>query len=115
MKVTVRKISALMIVVFAMFVCGNTLFIHSHTLNGHKVTHSHPYLPGEAHQHSATAFQYLAGTNAAAYSMVASATINVNATGFRCIGRINSLPEKAFKVSENDCSLTRGPPMLSRA
>lgn len=46
MRGTVRKISLLMTVVFAIFVCGNTLFIHTHSENGQTVTHSHPYLPG---------------------------------------------------------------------
>lgn len=57
MRGTVRKISLLMTVVFAIFVCGNTLFIHTHSENGQTVTHSHPYLPGQAHHHSANAFQ----------------------------------------------------------
>lgn len=61
MRGTVRKISLLMTVVFAIFVCGNTLFIHTHSENGQTVTHSHPYLPGQAHHHSANAFQCIGG------------------------------------------------------
>lgn len=72
MRGTVRKISLLMTVVFAIFVCGNTLFIHTHSENGQTVTHSHPYLPGQAHHHSANAFQCIGGANAATFSMLPS-------------------------------------------
>lgn len=110
MRGTVRKISLLMTVVFAIFVCGNTLFIHTHSENGQTVTHSHPYLPGQAHHHSANAFQCIGGANAATFSMLPSAVMSCGDFVPRFMGQIALLSEKSSGVFENESLTTRGPP-----
>ena len=58
-----------MLSVFIYFVGGTTLFMHTHTLEGHTITHSHPYLPSVPHTHSAQAFQYIAAAMMAVHQM----------------------------------------------
>lgn len=61
-----RNIAWFLLVLFAMFFCGNTLFFHTHRLfDGHTEVHSHPYVPGSAHSHSSCGFQAIAHINAA--------------------------------------------------
>ncbi|GFI13798.1 hypothetical protein IMSAGC008_01332 [Muribaculaceae bacterium] len=66
-----QNISRALLLIFAFFYCGNTLFIHSHRLlDGERVVHSHPYLPGGQHSHSPEALTGLALLNAAFGAMV---------------------------------------------
>lgn len=44
--------AALLMVLFAAYYCGSTLFVHSHATWQGMVTHSHPYLPSAAHSHT---------------------------------------------------------------
>ena len=61
-----RNIAWFLLVLFAMFFCGNTLFFHTHRLfDGHTEVHSHPLIPGTSHSHSGCAFQAIAHINAA--------------------------------------------------
>ncbi len=61
-----RHIAWFLLVLFAMFFCGNTLFIHTHRLfDGHTEVHSHPFMPGTAHSHSDSGFQAISHINAA--------------------------------------------------
>jgi hypothetical protein len=59
----------IMLGIFAWFYCGNTLFLHTHVAEGHKIVHSHPYLPSDSHSHSSQALQSIAAFNATAASM----------------------------------------------
>ncbi len=52
-----RLIATLLVAIFAMYYCESTLFVHTHQYLGGTVTHSHPFLPGGHHSHSATEFQ----------------------------------------------------------
>lgn len=64
------KIPALLLLgVFVFFYCGNTLFLHTHEVEGTKIIHSHPYLPSSHHTHSSQAFQHIFGINATLHSM----------------------------------------------
>lgn len=65
----------IVLVVFACFYCGNTLFSHTHILDGHLIVHSHPYLPAGSHTHSSVAFQCISAMNMAGSVMVASAVM----------------------------------------
>ena len=64
---TARKlqqlIAAIMVMIFAAYYCETTLFIHTHLSPEGRVTHSHPFVPGSQHSHSATdcAFLSIAG------------------------------------------------------
>lgn len=56
-----RHIAALMLAVTAYFTLGNSLFVHTHVLdNGRIIAHSHPFIPGSHHSHTATALLSLA-------------------------------------------------------
>lgn len=71
------KIPALLLLgVFAFFYCGNTLFLHTHIIEGNKIVHSHPYLPSGTHSHSSQALESIAGFNTALLSMQAADEIH---------------------------------------
>lgn len=55
-------ITVLLTMLFASYYSGSTLFIHTHCLGLGQgtITHSHPYLPGNNHSHSANDFEALA-------------------------------------------------------
>jgi len=78
-KTADRLIGIFLLGVFAFFYCGNTLFVHSHSLGDHMVVHSHPYIPSGHHTHTQGALDSLAGFNAALLSMEAgeSAVIDI--------------------------------------
>ncbi len=42
----------LMLAVLLFNVTATTLFIHSHTIEGTEIVHSHPYNPSSAHSHT---------------------------------------------------------------
>lgn len=66
MQARLRNIARMLLVVFVMFYCGNTFFMHEHVLgDGEKIIHSHPYMPGATHSHSAAALQCISLANAA--------------------------------------------------
>lgn len=49
-----RRIALSLLVVFAVLFSGNTFFVHQHVgLDGRSVAHSHPFVPGTSHGHSA--------------------------------------------------------------
>ncbi len=55
-----RQVAGLVLVlIFAIYHCGLTLFPHSHTFGDGTVTHSHPYLPGTSHNHTASQLQLI--------------------------------------------------------
>lgn len=65
-----------LLVLFALFFCGNTFFVHSHKLiDGHVEVHSHPYMPESHHSHSDPGFLGIAQLNAAMAAMEPSAQI----------------------------------------
>lgn len=43
---------ALMLAVLLFNVTATTFFIHSHTIEGERIVHSHPYSDGAAHSHT---------------------------------------------------------------
>ena len=61
---TLRKIGGLLLLVlFLEYFGSNTLFMHSHVINGVPVTHSHPYPTGKAggtgHTHTSSSIHLL--------------------------------------------------------
>ncbi len=83
-----RLMSILMLVVFANFYCGNSMFMHSHTLNGHTIVHSHPMLPGSQHSHSASQIQIISLSNLMVQSMDQTSEPDVFFAPYRCQTRI---------------------------
>ena len=71
-KGAVKSITWILLLVFAYFYCGNTLFIHTHIQDGQRIVHSHPYQPTDSHTHSAQAFQSIASANVVGASVVTS-------------------------------------------
>lgn len=68
MKERTRKIAAaFLLILFAAFVGGNTLCVHTHIGPAGAVTHSHPYLPSSSHTHSVAQFETLALLNATTF------------------------------------------------
>lgn len=55
-----RLIAAIMVMIFAAYYCETTLFVHTHRCQGGGVmTHSHPFVPGSGHTHSAAECVFL--------------------------------------------------------
>lgn len=75
-----RLLAIFMIAVFASFYCGNTMFMHRHTLDGKTFVHSHPLIPGQHHSHSAQTVQTISLLNAAAQTMAGTDCWHVTVT-----------------------------------
>ncbi len=64
------KITALLLLgIFALFYCGNALFLHTHIIGDTTVVHSHPYLPSGHHSHSAQSLESITGFNSSLFAM----------------------------------------------
>lgn len=48
-----------LVILFLGYYGGSTLFIHTHTVDGVVITHSHPYLPSGHHTHMPSGFQVI--------------------------------------------------------
>ncbi len=86
--------------------------MHNHAdLNGHSVTHSHPWLPGNSHSHSQQHSASIAEINDALLTMDLSRTVTVEAPMMSFV-----LIESGFRAYESDCeskiAVGRAPPVL---
>ncbi|MBD5276264.1 MAG: hypothetical protein HDS30_01190 [Bacteroides sp.] len=55
--------AGLLLVLFALYYAGSTLFVHSHRTWHGIETHSHPYLPNSTHNHSDAEFSLISMLN----------------------------------------------------
>lgn len=83
MKQSIRKFVALvLLLLFAGFYAGTTLFVHSHLINGEQIVHSHPIFGGDdsAHSHSQAEIDLI--THLTTFSILFAATLILS--GFVC-------------------------------
>lgn len=107
------KITALWLVgVFAFFYGGNTLFMHSHFADGHRVVHSHPYLPGSTHSHTDTVMHFLSAANQAAAAMAASESVTAPEPFRRPCGEAAEAPAPKTALTAIGTTLLRAPPTM---
>ncbi len=95
-----RSISAFMVAVFVMFICGNTMFVHSHLEKGYTIVHSHPHLPSDGHKHISGAYVLIAHYNAFISLMICSDTIEVGGVYKFLVAIIEQLSQVG-KLSDN--------------
>lgn len=101
-----------LLVVFATLFCGNTFFVHHHAdLNGHSVTHSHPWMPGTSHSHSQQQTTSIAELNDALLAMEVSQSVTLDAPLTTFVLVENGMRE-SLADGENVCAVGRAPPML---
>lgn len=112
MRALTRIIALWLLGVFAFFECGNTLFMHSHMADGHRVVHSHPYLPGSGHSHTDTVMQFMAAANLTASAMTAPES--VAAVTPQLTGHGTAVAEvcPAAPLPETDTTFLRAPPAM---
>ncbi len=73
-----KVLCGIMLCLVVNFVFSNTVFTHSHLcIDGHTITHSHPYHPGAHHHHSCKSLDQIASFNLGAASMEASACVDL--------------------------------------
>lgn len=73
-----KTIGIILLAVFAFFHCGNSVFMHTHSVNGLTIVHSHPYHPYSQHSHTQHALDTIAALNAALLSMETSRQEYIN-------------------------------------
>lgn len=105
-----RNIATLLIGVFAFFFCGNTVFIHSHVVNGTRVVHSHPFLPGDHHQHTQNALHFIADYNLMAATMECAETVHLQQPVRALLECVGMLPALECAPAHTDALPGRGPP-----
>lgn len=64
-----------LLLLFASFFVGVNFFPHTHVIDNHFVTHSHPFSSTENHQHSANGFELIKQLSGLVYACVAFAFI----------------------------------------
>lgn len=114
MRVALKNISAFLIAVFAVFYCGNTVFIHSHLYQGHRITHSHPYLPGSEHSHNAVELAFIAQSNEIATGAIAPSDIVSPALQAVLLAVIECGVNIDLEPVEIAFCTVRGPPAAAR-
>ncbi len=101
--------------VFVNFVFSNAVFMHSHTcIDGHVITHSHPYLPSSGHGHTAQSLDHIAGFNAAASSMKASCAVSAIPQIFFTFVQTD-LRREPLPDTYATATALRGPPAVAKA
>lgn len=109
MKGIKRHIGTLLLVLFASYYAGITVFRHVHRLNGSTIVHSHPYTDGGNHTHSAADLQFI--QQLSAFLSLAAAAV---AFFLGCPYRLTSLflPRPIFRPAEmpREAKSLRGPP-----
>lgn len=113
MSEKVRKISvSLLLALFALFVCANTLCLHIHVDDGAIVAHSHPYLPSAHHSHSGSQSVGLALVNSMAFDdCVGALDLNVTPTLSAVSGAVADVIGR-LGTRCLDAACRRGPPAL---
>lgn len=92
-----RNTALSLLLIFAMFFCGNTLFVHVHSYdNGNRVVHSHPYMPGSSHSHSDSGLLGLAQMNVALGSIVLACRTRLPEVPVRCIRTFHKICTAIF-------------------
>lgn len=80
-----RRIATWLLVVFALFFCGNNFFVHTHRLaEGVTVVHSHPFVPGTTHSHSAGSFAAVSAANVALAAVIVAGVLVVRELSRSC-------------------------------
>lgn len=110
MRMLNRNIATLLIGVFAFFFCGNTVFIHSHVVNGARVVHSHPFLPGDHHGHTQNALHFIAAYNLMAATMECGETVDLQQPARVLQGCVEMQPVIDCAPALTDVRPVRGPP-----
>lgn len=111
MRMLNRNIATLLIGVFAFFFCGNTVFIHSHVVNGARVVHSHPCLPGDHHQHSQNALHLIAAYNLMAATMECAEAVHLQQPARALLESVGMMPVLECAPAHIDALPGRGPPV----
>lgn len=105
-----RIVTSFILCLFVNFVLSNSVFMHTHVgADGHRITHSHPYMPSGQHSHQAAQFDQIAGFNAAAaaFDVPAAPAAVPYRTATVCTAGLTVLHEATAGVAS--CAL-RGPP-----
>ena len=97
---------------FVNFMFSNTIFTHVHKdIDGHPITHSHPYLPAGTHGHSALSLDLISAFNAASIAANAVQNMSVSAPETAC-SLIDSDITSFAAVKHIAAFSLRGPPAL---
>jgi len=110
-----RNIATLLIGVFAFFFCGNTVFMHSHVVNGSRIVHSHPFKHGDQHSHTQNALLLITSANATAATMEAVHEFHAPEPELSTLGSVTLQIDSDVVAIDNMLSTLRGPPALSAA
>ncbi|MEG1644675.1 MAG: hypothetical protein RR279_02405 [Alistipes sp.] len=105
---SLKILNCLLIALFVSYYAESTLFIHSHTFEWGTVTHSHPYLPGGGHSHTAGACQTIHSLNTILFTLIAAFALSVPIVVCFLLHPL-CLQSVAKHIVEN-CSL-RAPPL----
>ncbi|MDE6498004.1 MAG: hypothetical protein K2L21_05030 [Muribaculaceae bacterium] len=103
--------AAVMLVLFALYYCGSTLFVHSHRTWHGIETHSHPYLPNSTHNHSDAEFSLISMLNTILTEAADSLEIPAPAECTETILLI--MPEAAGEVACVATAEGRAPPFIA--
>ncbi len=98
-----------MLSVFAFFVCGNTLCLHSHTIGDYTIVHSHPYLPSSQHTHSQQSLNTIAALNASPLLTVISSA-EPTAPVLNVVALLTSKERTFVNQYLSELNLLRAPP-----
>ena len=78
-KYITNLLESMLLILFIGYYSSITMFYHAHLVNGHILSHSHPYkhdknnkTPFESHQHSSSAYSYIHQLNEASWKDTAA-------------------------------------------
>ena len=116
MKQIARKISAgALLLLFASYIASATLFVHTHSIDGEQIVHSHFSFGANRSSHSHTKAEITLIATLTTFTMVVVAAIALNFIDRRLLGIIIT-PEHARKSTSAARYISlRAPPVVALA
>lgn len=113
MKQSLRKILALsLLLLFASYYAGATLFIHSHSIDGEQIVHSHPIFGGEGSSHSHSKAEINLIANLTSFALVVVAAIALSQVYVEMLGVFATPVVVADDLYKGHRAQLRAPPVI---
>ncbi|HPE39549.1 MAG TPA: hypothetical protein PLI77_00500 [Bacteroidales bacterium] len=111
--------SVVMLLLFISFYISNTMFYHTHLVNGSELSHSHPFKhqksnnsPYESHSHSNSEYNYIQELNKAVWQKTSTFVADFSPVAYYCKPVSLYVPPLIVE-SEYTFSQLRAPPAIN--
>lgn len=114
MKQTARKILTIIgLLLFSCYYAGTTFFIHTHSIDGEQIVHSHFSFGGDGTSHSHTKAEIRLIATLSSFVMVVAAAIALREVNRPLLRVIDSPEVPRFDIFAGHSTSLRAPPVVA--